>query len=258
MPRNARLHSQSNIYHVMLRGINKQQIFYDEDDRDYFLETLKRYKYISGFKLYAYCFMGNHVHLLIGEGKESLSETFKRIGSSFVYRYNLKYERSGHLFQDRFKSEPVESDRYFITVLRYILRNPVAAGLCSSVSEYKYSSAGEYLLGKSGITDTAYANELFGDGLEMYINAQNDDECLDVDSDRSSFKKCTDPDAVRLISKEFGTLTPHVGRIGERRSLGRSFRSLKDAGVSVRQLSRLTGISKSIIERELRLSGQDN
>ena len=142
MPRNARLHSQSSIYHVMLRGINKQQIFYDEDDRDYFLETLKRYKHISDFKLYAYCLMGNHVHLLIGEGKERLSGIFKRIGSSFVYRYNLKYERSGHLFQDRFKSEPVESDRYFMTVLRYILQNPVAAGLCSTPSEYQYSSAG--------------------------------------------------------------------------------------------------------------------
>ncbi|MCR5324895.1 MAG: transposase [Lachnospiraceae bacterium] len=250
MPRNARIYCESKIYHVMLRGINKQQIFYDEDDFDCFTDVLKKYKSVSGFTLYAYCLMGNHVHLLIGVGEEDIGTIFRRIGSSFVYRYNMKYERSGHLFQDRFRSEPVETDQYFMVVLRYILQNPVAAGLCSLPVEYKHSSAGEYLAGKYGITDTAYAKRLFGDGLETYLNAGNEDSCLDVNE--KPVKRCTDSDAVRIIVDEFGTISPEARKTADKGALGRSILKIKNAGVSIRQLSRLTGLSKSLIERRLK------
>ena len=73
--------------------------------------------------------MGNHVHLLIQEGNETtLGDVFRHIGSAFVYWYNIKYERVGHLFQDRYKSEPVEDEAYLLTVFRYILMNPVKVG----------------------------------------------------------------------------------------------------------------------------------
>ena len=250
MSRNVRVSSESSIYHVILRGINKQQIFLDEEDYCYFTETLKRYKYVSGFKVFAYCLMGNHVHLLIKVGEESLSTVFRRIGTSFVYWYNTKYDRTGHLFQDRFRSEPVENERYFMTVVRYILHNPVKAGLCSSPSEYKYSSAGEYLERKRGITDTDYARSIFGDGIETYINAFCDDKCLDIQG--KPLIRCNDSDAIKLIIDEFGTLSPEVGNVNNRDSFGKSIRRIKKAGVSVRQLSRLSGISKNIIERELK------
>lgn len=84
--------------------------------------------------------MGNHVHLLLREGKEPLSQIFKRLGVRYVYWYNWKYKRTGHLFQDRFKSEPVEDDTYFLAVLRYIYQNPVKAGLCEKPEEYQWSS----------------------------------------------------------------------------------------------------------------------
>ena len=102
--------SDSCIYHVMLRGINRQDIFEDEEDFLRFLAVLKECKEISGYELYAYCLMANHIHLLIRTGKEPLDLIFKRLGSRFVYWYNLKYRRTGHLFQDRYRSEPVEDD----------------------------------------------------------------------------------------------------------------------------------------------------
>ena len=80
MPRKARTRAESGIYHVMLRGINCQQIFEDEEDNEVFLEILRDYKPVCGYQLFAYCLMGNHVHLLIKEGTESLEQTFKRIG----------------------------------------------------------------------------------------------------------------------------------------------------------------------------------
>jgi len=141
-----------------MRGINRQRIFEDdEDDEDYerFIETLKSYKALSGYEIYAYCLMGNHFHLLLKVGKEDLELVVKRIAGSYVYWYNLKYGRCGHLFQDRYKSEVVEEDPYLLTVIRYIHQNPIKAGLCNCVSEYKYSSYGEYIAEDSRLVDVS-------------------------------------------------------------------------------------------------------
>ncbi|NMD72658.1 transposase, partial [Bacillus sp. DNRA2] len=101
MPRKARKRSSSGVYHIMLRGINRQTIFEDDEDRRKFLETLKKYRDISKYELYGYCLMDNHVHLLMKESEETISDAIKRISSSYVHWYNMKYERCGHLFQDR-------------------------------------------------------------------------------------------------------------------------------------------------------------
>ena len=90
MPRQARRKSESGIYHIMLRGINQQQIFEDVEDYEKFLHILKEYKAISGYKLYAYCLMGNHVHLLLQEVAEPVEQIMKRIATRFVYWYNIK------------------------------------------------------------------------------------------------------------------------------------------------------------------------
>ena len=96
MPRISREKSRSGIYHIMLRGINRQTIFEDAKDNGRFLDTLKEYRDVSGYKLYAYCLMGNHAHLLLKEEQEDLSTIMRRIGASYVYWYNMKYERCGH------------------------------------------------------------------------------------------------------------------------------------------------------------------
>lgn len=129
MPRTAREKSKSGIYHVIIRGANRQEIFHDDQDCLRFLETLERYKSKTEIKIYGWCLMNNHIHLLIEEGKEELATTMKRIGVSFVWYYNWKYNTTGHLFQDRYRSEKVESNEYLITVNRYIHQNPVKARL---------------------------------------------------------------------------------------------------------------------------------
>ena len=102
MPRSARKKGESGIYHITMRGINRQQIFIDDEDAERFLQVVRAAQTISGFTLYAYCLMGNHVHLVLKEGDEPLEKIMKRIGVRYVYWYNWKYMRSGHLFQDRF------------------------------------------------------------------------------------------------------------------------------------------------------------
>ena len=89
---------QKQYYHIILRGINRQIIFEDSEDYTRFIETLDRYKTVSGYKVFAYCFMSNHIHMLIKTEKEELDLIMKRIACSYVYWYNSKYYRNGHLF----------------------------------------------------------------------------------------------------------------------------------------------------------------
>jgi putative transposase len=112
--------------------------------------------------------MDNHIHLLIKEGQEPIGYTMKRIGVSYVVWYNRKYDRIGHLFQDRFKSEVVETDEYLLTVLRYNHQNPLKAGKVKSVVNYKWSSYTEYI-GQSKIIETGFIAGIFAEEREKSI-----------------------------------------------------------------------------------------
>ncbi len=250
MPRKARKISESGIYHIMLRGINKQQIFNDEEDFDKFLWILKETKTVSGYKLYAYCLMSNHIHLLIRVEKEPVEQIIKRIAGRFVYWYNTKYQRSGHLFQDRFRSEPVETDEYFLTVLRYIHQNPIKAGICYNIDKYKYSSYNDYINNKFFV-DTDFVEEMldFDTFAEFHLEIK-DDRCLDID-EKERVRR-TDEQVNMLMFECCGCRNPI-----EFQSLSDSkkedcVREIYIKGASIRQISRLTGISKGLVEKWLK------
>jgi len=124
----------------MLRGINRTEIFFDDEDRNRFIDTLQRMKEKGEYEIYAYCLMDNHVHLLIKEKREPINRAMKRIGVSYAYYFNKKYRRVGHLFQDRYRSEAVEKETYLLAAVRYIHNNPVIAGLVKRAGDYPWSS----------------------------------------------------------------------------------------------------------------------
>lgn len=251
MPRDARRQGSSGIYHIMLRGINRQTIFEDDEDKIRFLETLKKYKDKRKFQLFSYCLMNNHIHLLIKETEEPISESIKRISSSYVYWYNMKYDRCGHLFQERFKSENVDTVEYFLTVVRYIHQNPLKAGLVKDVFESNWTSINEYIH-KGNFVDIEYGLSLFSQDRELavknfkkYMQQSNHDQCLE------------DRRRIRLADSDVMRYLHHMGvaNISEMQQMERDKRDavllkLKQLnGVSLRQLSRITGISKSVIHR---------
>ena len=133
MPRSARKESGCGIYHVMMRGINRQAIFDDDEDCRRFMDILADLPFqhdddgrllpIRTCVIYAWCLMMNHFHLLVMEKDWKIAEVIKSLASSYVYYYNKKNERIGHLFQERFKSEPCNDMEYFTTLLRYIHQN---------------------------------------------------------------------------------------------------------------------------------------
>ena len=228
----------------MLRGINRQQIFEDEADRERLMETLQRYRDECGYTVYAYCLMGNHFHILLKEGVEALDSVFKRIAGSYVYWYNWKYCRTGHLFQDRFKSEPVEDDSYFLTVLRYIHQNPVKARLCRSVESYPYSSISEYY-SKPELVDTSFAFSMLPlQEFVDYHNQYSDDQCLEIEE----HIRLTDDEAKRIISKISKCKSAAAFQELEIPKRNLCIKKLHNNGLSIRQISRLTGVPKKIVE----------
>jgi len=180
MVRKSRCKSNSGIYHAMARGNDRQLIFRDPADYRKYLRILGECKTISGFKLYAYCLMPNHIHLLIQEGSEDLGKSFQRIGSRYATWFNKKYQRCGYLFQDRFKSSPVDDNRYFLALLRYIHRNPTSAGLCCNVADYKWSSFREFA-GTEHLIDKDYPMQLFSNDKTMALIAFMTHVCHEED-----------------------------------------------------------------------------
>ncbi|MCQ2458038.1 MAG: transposase [Clostridia bacterium] len=245
MPRAARTKSETGLYHIMLRGMDHRDIFMDDEDRKRFLETLDKVREVSGFKLYAYCLMENHVHLLLQEGTEPLEVVFKRIGISYVYYYNWKHELSGHLFQDRFRSEPIDTDAYFLDVLRYICRNPVEAGLSDKAFEYPW-------LGCAGMGNQTLLTDDIGkltvlknDELIQYVTQPAKTEHLDT----TEKKRLTDREAIEQLKSLSRGANPQdiTGWSPDKRD--RIVIAALESGISIRQVSRLTGISKAVIER---------
>ena len=248
MPREARKISRSNIYHVILRGINRQDIFEDDGDRHYFMTVMQHYKGISDFRLHAFCLMTNHVHLLMEPKGEPLGQVFRRVGVRYVSWYNRKYERTGHLFQDRFRSENVESDAYFRTVLRYILQNPMKAGLERSPGSWRWSSFLAYQKGTGSITDTQYALNVFGgrDALLDFVQQGNDD--LVMDEDRYDWR-VRDDRAKQIMERLTECSTVAEFQELEKRQRKEYVKELYQRGIAPGQIVRLTGVPRASIYR---------
>jgi putative transposase len=256
MPRRARVKSRSKMYHIMLRGANRQEIFHEDEDCKIFLDTIERYKIKSDISVYAWCLMSNHVHLLLKEGDEDISITMKRIGVSFVWYYNLKYRTTGHLFQDRFRSENIETSKYFLTAVRYIHQNPVKAGIVGSVNEWRWSSCSGYY-GQSvyprNLLDRDFVLSMFSPDITIarerfkeFNESRNDDTCLD---DRWNEKRrLVDEEARQEIKNLLGGVEiAHVKSLPrlERNEVLRKVKEIN--GLSQRQAARILGVSPNLV-----------
>ncbi|NLO48142.1 MAG: transposase [Clostridiales bacterium] len=248
MPRHARKLSSTGIYHILLIGINQQQIFKDREDNEKFIKVLAECKKISEYRLYAYCLMGNHLHLMIKVNKEPLGQIFKRICGRYVYWYNAKYHRAGHLFQDRFKSEPIEDDECFLRVLRYIHQNPVKAKLVNKIADYPYSSYPSYRNTKDNhLVDADFLpGKMNKEQLVKFHSESSEDTYLDITEGPI---RLTDEQATEIIRKVTKGENLSAFHVLENKMRNNIISKLKNEGLSIRQISRLTGISKGIVER---------
>lgn len=244
MPRKSRKKSESGYYHVILRGVNRQDIFFDDEDREKMLNLLRRYQDETDVRIIAYCLMDNHIHLLVNT-EEGPGRFIKKIASSYVFYFNHKYDRIGHLFQDRYTSEVVDTDSSLLTVFRYILQNPMKAGLSTSI-RYPWNSSGS-LERKYDFCDIKRLEDIAGNrqALKDYVLEQNDDLCLEAEPSRGLL----DAEAFREVMRITGGVDPMKIAQYPREDRNLMIARMKMVGLSVRQISRLTGISRNIIQR---------
>lgn len=256
MPRQARQKSSTGIYHLIVRGINREVIFQDDNDRQRYIATLARIATDSNATVLGYCLMDNHVHVLIQEGLTSISKLMHRLGASYAHYYNARYERVGHVFQNRFKSENIENDNYLLSVIRYIHQNPVKAGIVTKSEQYQWSSCRVYYGGKDnlpGLTNTSFILGLFSENPEkafilmrQFTEIETLDNCME-DINRSAL---SDAKAYQIIERVLNNKP--ISILGEMSKPDRDavLHQLKqDEGLSIRQISRLTGVSFNIVKR---------
>jgi REP-associated tyrosine transposase len=201
MPRIARVVVPGVLHHITQRGNNRQDVFLTDDDREFYLNLLKKRSRQDGLEVLGYCLMTNHVHLLVRPAAaESLARTLGRTHFTYAQRFNFEHARSGHLWQSRYCSCPAEEGSRF-AILRYIEQNPVRAGIVGHAWKYPWSSA------------AVHVGERTGSGLV----------------DTSGWSRLTSPDDWRRFLQE--TEDPvQVAEIRRRTLVGRPFGSTKFVG----------------------------
>jgi putative transposase len=144
MARPTRFHYPGYFYHVMLRGNHGQDIFFSDKDKYDMCFLLQKGVEKYGHRIHSYCFMKNHIHLLIQVGEVSLSKIMQNLAFRYSQKINRKQKIVGHLFQGRFKAILIQDEFYFMRLLRYIHRNPIRAGIVDKFEQYKWSSHNMY------------------------------------------------------------------------------------------------------------------
>jgi len=242
--------SPTGAYHIMVRGINKQEILMSSDEKTEYLQRLFFLKQEYLILLCAYAIMDNHAHfLLIEQGDEAaLAKLMLRLNSGYASWYNHRHGRIGTLFQERYCSEVIHNDSQLLTVVRYIHQNPVKIG--RSVSYW--TSYNDYL-NDSGITDTELVLSMFSPEQAIarkrfseFVEEENE---LQVSFDEQKRLRNTDKKIIDIAESIVGKGKVRSLIYLDTENRNEQLKRLKKSGLTVRQIEKTTGISKSVVSR---------
>lgn len=256
MPRIARTCSSLNLYHIIIRGINKQDIFIDTQDKNKFIKEILIAKEKFQFKIYAYVIMPNHAHLIIKEGNTKISKIMHKIQLAYSEYLNIKYNRVGHVFQGRFYSKNIEDSEYLKTAIRYIHLNPDKAKI-GQYNRYHWSSYASYFNNKSDLIDITDILKLFEsedkEAITLFEEFHKEKSDYSYNEEYSEFEICNkldDEEVIKIIIENIG-----VESIYDIQKLNHKYRDeilykiLKIRGTTVKQVARITGLSEKIVVR---------
>ncbi|MBP2629755.1 MAG: transposase [Firmicutes bacterium] len=247
MPRQQRDKSNTGYYHIMIKGNDKKDIFIDDQDKMYFIEILKTKKENNRYDLIAFCIMDNHAHLLLQEREEDIANIMKRINISYVFYFNKKYKKTGHLFQDRYRSEKIEDDSYLLMATRYIHKNPVKAGIVKKAEKYKWSSYKGYIEEDTVLAKAIDKELVLGifsedkkEAREEFIkftNMKEEDKFIEIDEKANRMEESQ---AIKLwneLAKNEESLEEKLKKFKEKTNL------------PLRKLAEITGFNKDKINK---------
>ena len=206
------------------------------------------------FRIYAYCLMTNHVHLLLEENEYGkVSGFMKKLLMKYVIWHNTKYKRCGTILQGRFKSEVVETERYFAKLIRYIHFNPVKAFLCKTPGDYEYSSYNSFFAENPGIIDRDFVFEFMNsDAGNIAKYHENDDSEIEkernvLEIDENPPIRVINEKAFAIIQRRIDECPPLPFRKVRRDEIRRFMYEMRKQGVSLRQLGQFFRISKAAV-----------
>lgn len=245
----------TGFYHVCARGMGKQLIFEGDEDRWEFLELMRDCCREEGVTVIAWCLMGNHVHLVLADYEDAMSAAMHRLLLTYARRFNKRTGRTGHLFQNRFDRRSLDTDRYLMAAIRYVHANPQEAGI-ALIERYPWSSFAEYLRAYDndttrGFSDPSCVLELFGsaEGFIAYsLSTPDGSEPALCDMKETEWERHAFADK---MAKSLGVPLCGVKAAPPARRDTVIVR-LHDAGFTVRQIERYTGIGKSTVSRIVR------
>lgn len=251
--RKKRCISSTGIYHVVIKGLNQQVMFEEEQDYRMYMKFLVAVKTKCPFVLYAYCMMSNHIHLVVQTADEPLDAIFRKINTSYAMWFNEKYGRSGHLQQNRYYSEPIETEQYFINAVCYVHRNPYKAGLEAAPGDsYKWNSIHEYSSDKPFLVDRDMLWQLLP-GIDICDAAKEEVHQTFLDYDHPTHR-FDDIYAKEIMLQESGcTNTTEFQSLDEKRK-EYAFERFYLRGMSIKQIVRLTGASRRKVENSIQLA----
>jgi len=260
LPRQRRKIGLSKIYHVIARGNERKDIFLDDEDKNKFIQIIINKKKKDEYILYAYCLMNNHLHLLLKEQEDGISRIMSRINTAYAYYFNKKYNRVGHVFQNRFKSEPVENDRYLISLIRYIHNNPVKAKIANQPHQYKWSS---YLKEQKCIIDKEEILNLFSPNKSKAIRLfnefcyqQNNDTFMDYQEVFREAKEITSVEKAKEYAsrhlKEKGLQIESLkDKINKEHKDKLIIELTEKTNLSYREIANILGFSRRVVEKRV-------
>lgn len=245
MTRIARRTSEADIYHVTQRGVGRQQLFEDEEDRACFVGMLAKQRDKHQGHVLAWCLMGNRIHLLLQMPLDALSSFMRELEGGYASYFNKKHERIGHLYEERYGSVPVDTEEQLLMTVRYIHLNPVKVGL-SPTCDYRWSSYREYM-GNAGVADTAFVMQLFG-SRESFESAHAIED-VDAFVQTGPRRRLADSEAREIAENLLGKPGLMALAAAARPMRDEGIAALRRAGLSCKQVERFTSIRRGIVER---------
>ena len=273
MSRPIRFQGAGLVYHVMARGNNKMAIFLDDLDHARFLEMLADVVAEFEIDLWLYCDMPNHFHLVLRTRRPNLSLAMRHLNGRYAQWWNKRHAHIGHVFQGRFKAQVVETSVYLVRLCRYVLLNPVRAGLCSHPRDWPWSSYRNLVSGHSSAhVDVESLLRHVGEDIASvrerliaYVNPEADPEMAAfIRSDR---RVIGTPAFAEQFREEARTASPEVPR-KERRTGSPSLsailaaairdgdglaagvrRAVESGGYGFSEIARCSGLSENTVAR---------
>lgn len=242
MPRTSRKRSETGFYHVILRGNGKQNLFETDEDRAAFMEAARSSFKRCGISLIAWCLMDNHVHLIIDDPTNRMSEALQRVSSTYAMYFNRTFGHTGHVFEGRYGSVPILDDEQLLAAVKYVHNNPLK-GMGTTPDRYPWCSYSEYASGVSRFADIDALLELLG-GTQAFATFSINDNGTGY---RPAFKKYADEDErttlAQQIFESFGYTATSVKEL-PKNTRNQVLKALCECGLTVKHVQRLTGIGE--------------